>query len=289
MVETTLIVYPNSFAIDSLTLCTNDSILLQGSYQTSAGVYLDTVQSQFGCDSILITYLDFDTVVYSNRVETICAGDSIQIGNVYYHVSGNYTNTLISQGGCDSIESVELIVLPQIVFIDTVSICNLDSIFLEGSYQNTSGNYFDTLQTLTGCDSVIETILSVDSIIYGYEDISICYGDSIFISGNYENQDGIYYDTVTSNAGCDSITTYNLSVNPLIQVVDGQQICTNDSIFLQGAYQFTTGTYVDTLNSVAGCDSIVTTYLVVDNILYGNDTVSICFGDSILLVVQCNQ
>ena len=196
-------------------------------------VYLDTLQSQFGCDSILITYLNFDTVVYSNRVETICAGDSIQIGNVYYHVSGECTNTLISQGGCDSIESVELIVLPQVVFIDTV-LCNLDSIFLEGSYQNTSGNYFDTLQTINGCDSVIETILSVDSIIYGYEDISICNGDSILISGNYENQDGIYYDTVTSNAGCDSITTYNLTVNPLIQVVDGQQICTNDSIFLQG-------------------------------------------------------
>ena len=29
---------------------------------------------------------------------------------------------------------------------------------------------------------------------------------------------------------------------------------------------------MDTLNSVAGYDSIVTTYLVVDNILYGNDT-----------------
>ena len=66
-------------------------------------------------------------------------------------------------------------------------------------------------------------------------------------------------------------------------MVDGQQICTNDSIFLQGAYQFSSGTYVDTLNSVACCDSIVTTYLVVDNTLYGNDTASICFGDSILV------
>ena len=51
-------------------------------------MYLDTVQSQFGCDSILITYFDFDTVVYSNRIETICAGDSLQIGNVYYNTSG---------------------------------------------------------------------------------------------------------------------------------------------------------------------------------------------------------
>ena len=58
-------------------------------------------------------------------------------------------------------------------------------------------------------------------------------------------------------------------------MVDGQQICTNDSIFLQGAYQFSPGTYVDTLNSVAGCDSIVTTYLVVDNTLYVNDTARI--------------
>ena len=57
----------------------------------------------------------------------------------------------------NSIESVELIVLPQIVFIDTVSICNLDSIFLEGAYQNTSGFYYDTLSSSNGCDSLIVT------------------------------------------------------------------------------------------------------------------------------------
>ena len=41
-------------------------------------------------------------------------------------------------------------------------------------------------------------------------------------------------------------------------------ICSNDSIFLQGNYQTTAGTYYDTLTSVNGCDSVIVTTLIVN-------------------------
>ena len=41
-------------------------------------------------------------------------------------------------------------------------------------------------------------------------------------------------------------------------------ICSGESFFAGGAIQFTSGTYIDTLHSVLGCDSIVTTRLTVN-------------------------
>ncbi|MBW8051740.1 MAG: hypothetical protein FVQ77_15665, partial [Cytophagales bacterium] len=42
------------------------------------------------------------------------------------------------------------------------TICDNDSILLGGSYQNTPGTYYDTLASVSGCDSVIATTLTVN-------------------------------------------------------------------------------------------------------------------------------
>ena len=52
-------------------------------------------------------------------------------------------------------------------------------------------------------------------------------------------------------------------------------ICDGESVFLQGANQTTSGTYVDTYTSIYGCDSLVTTNLTVHPLplaFAGNDT-----------------
>ena len=36
------------------------------------------------------------------------------------------------------------------------------------------------------CDSIVETHLTVDSVIYSYDSLSICSGDSALIAGNRE-------------------------------------------------------------------------------------------------------
>ena len=83
--------------------CTGDSALLAGSYQTSSGLYVDTLQSAAGCDSIVSTTLIVDTVVYSTTDLELCYGDSVLFGGVMYDTSGVYTDTLQAQAGCDSV------------------------------------------------------------------------------------------------------------------------------------------------------------------------------------------
>ena len=60
-------------------------------------------------------------------------------------------------------------------------------------------------------------------------------------------------------------------------------MCSGDSVFVGGAFQYNTGLYSDTLTSAVGCDSILETYLQVDSILFSYDSIALCSGDSALI------
>ena len=189
---------------DTIYICTGDSIFIGGAYQYNAGLY-DTLISSTGCDSILETYLQVDSVLFSYDSMELCSGDSALIGGAYQTTSGIYQDTLIAFGGCDSIIVTQLTINQEFHLVDTLSICIGDSIMLEGIYQYNSGIYYDSLQTTNGCDSILETHLKVDTVLYGYDTIQICNGDSALVSGNYYSTSGVNYDSLSAQAGCDSI------------------------------------------------------------------------------------
>ena len=59
--------------------------------------------------------------------------------------------------------------------------------------------------------------------------------------------------------------TLDLTINESYDdVVDTMYRCVGDSALLAGSYQTVSGVYVDTLQSVTGCDSIVSTTLIVN-------------------------
>ena len=129
--------------------------------------------------------------VFSYDTIAVCFGDSALIGGNYYSQSGVYSDTLTAFGGCDSISTTVLDVSPYLYAVDTMSICTGDSALLAGAYQHVSGVYYDSLQSVIGCDSVIETHLIVDTVLYSYETAEICFGDSLLIAGSI-NQFQVY-------------------------------------------------------------------------------------------------
>ena len=283
--------------------CTGDSALLAGSYQTISGVYVDTLQSVTGCDSIVSTTLIVDTAVYSTTDLELCYGDSALFGGVMYDTSGVYVDTLQSSAGCDSIATLNLTIkdlnvgdttilvacdsaewngvtydssgvyvdtLQSIAgcdsimtldltinesyddVVDTMYRCVGDSALLAGSYQTISGVYVDTLQSVSGCDSIVSTTLIVDTVVYSTTDLELCYGDSALFGGVMYDTSGVYVDTLQASAGCDSIATLNLTIRPLnYTIADTMHRCVGDSALLAGSYQTISGVYVDTLQS---CD-----------------------------------
>ena len=247
-------------------------MMLAGAYQTTAGSYNDLYSTANGCDSIVTTDLTVNDVNYLTESITVCFGDSSFIAGSYQTVSGVYADSLTNANGCDSIIETTFTVLNENFTTNLVSVCTGDSVLAGGGYQTTTGLFYDILLAASGCDSIIETDLTVSSQITVNLPLSICQGDSALINGSYELSSGAFYDTTLSLGGCDSVTITNLTVN--LSLIDSVSvsICQGDSLLLGGAYQTASGSYDDVYFTASGCDSLVTTTLTVNTASSFTDT-----------------
>jgi uncharacterized delta-60 repeat protein len=93
---------------------------------------------------------------------------------------------------------------------------------------------------------------------------------------------GTYSDIVPNASGCDSIITINLTIRQPSTFTQSFNECPGFSVTVGANTYDTTGVYTDVLTNAAGCDSIVTT----DLIIIPNPTVSaysLCAGAAIPL------
>jgi hypothetical protein len=126
-VTLTLSVNPTSNTSANLTICTGDSVFLDGAYQTTSGVFVDSFLTGGGCDSIITTNLTVSAAILTNHDHHICQGDSFLIAGTWQATAGVYSDTLQSTSSCDSIVLHNLIVnqLPNAdIGPDTLWVCD---------------------------------------------------------------------------------------------------------------------------------------------------------------------
>ncbi|MDD1444296.1 T9SS type A sorting domain-containing protein, partial [Dolichospermum sp. ST_sed3] len=173
-----------------------------------------------------------------------------------------------------------------------------------GAYQYNEGVYYDTLQSVNSCDSIIETHLTVnalpptptieiaDKIIYSdatsgnqWYNIKGTIKDAVHQVYTPTGNDTLF--TIVSNAkGCKSDTSNIIYFNtntcePAVNYIY-PNICKGESYKLTDKNVNEIGLHIDSLISGGGCDSVIFCYLnvfPVQNII--TDT-AICEGDSIL-------
>ena len=171
-----------------------------------------------------------DTLITTN--EEICLGDSVLFQGIYYSTTGNYTDSLQTSGGCDSLLTLNLTVNPTYLIYQNQSICQGESILLGGSLQTTAGIYTDSLQSVSGCDSTTITTLAVGNLYNDSTTLSICQGQSAFVGGAFQTIAGNYYDTLQTVLGCDSVITTNLTIIPIANstITPVNSFCENSSL-----------------------------------------------------------
>jgi hypothetical protein len=92
--------------------------------------------------------------------------------------------------------------------------------------------------------------------------VILCSGDSALVFGNYVKSSGIYFDTLSSVIGCDSVLSKAVQVRGGVFPQAPIALCQGTSTTLFGQVVSQPGTYSDTLTS-GGCDSIVTAVVTV--------------------------
>ncbi len=246
---------------DSVSICDGSSYFVGGALQSAAGVYYDTLIAVGNCDSVIETHLSLITSYFVSIDASICDDVFYFAGGANQNTSGVYLDSFIAVGGCDSTVETNLTVFPTFDVSRTVSICEGESFLAGGALQTTSGFYYDTLATIHGCDSVLETQLIVNPLQLITRAIQICNGDSFFVSGSYQTTDGVYYDSLFTAAGCDSIVETALATVTGFFIPVQETICNGESFLAGGSLQTAPGIYYDILSSTGGCDSIVETTL----------------------------
>jgi gliding motility-associated-like protein len=196
----------------NLAICEGESVLLGGTQQSESGIYTDVFITSQGCDSTVITNLTVNPVEQTSKQFTLCPGGSIQIGSSIYNAQGLYIDTLQTLAGCDSIVTSVIFMLPSITTNIETTICSGSTYNFNGIDLTEAGVYNATLATTEGCDSIVVLSLFVTPPNASYEVAEICIGESFTFGNNTYTESGIYQDTISTLAGCDSLTILELSV-----------------------------------------------------------------------------
>lgn len=274
-----------NFLPDTLLLCDDDIVLDISFYETlwgtttwstgevgptitvdAPGVYSFTMWDycHYDPDNLLT-----DTVViipcYTLIDTAICSGESLTLpdGTVVTD-AGVYTVIIPAVDGSDSTISVTLTLLPEYLITLSGAICDGDAYVLpDGTSVTLPGVYSVVLPTIAGCDSVIQVTLTVSSSFATTVNASICSGDVYILpDGGAATISGVYVSNLITAAGCDSIITTNLVVNPEYTFILDTTLCIGETVTLpDGTIATTAGVYELDFTTTLGCDSVFYYYV----------------------------
>ncbi|MBK6635239.1 MAG: gliding motility-associated C-terminal domain-containing protein [Chitinophagaceae bacterium] len=154
---------------------------------------------------------------------------------------------------------------------ETLNIQSCTSYTLYNKTYHATGTYTHLVLNTFGCDSIIITLNLTISRIINTVDTNICEGEFYLAAGVLQNKTGIYYDTLKTAAGCDSVVVTNLTVweKPKPVLGNDRNLCEGETLILDPgrfnsylwqdqstAPQFvvtTPGTYLVTVSNQFNC------------------------------------
>lgn len=94
----------------TVTVCHGGSYMFDGQLRTMTGFYRDSNLNVGGCDSVIVLNLTIGDYLRDTVDATICDGDSYTFDSQTLTMTGYYSDTMQTAGGCDSISVLNLVV-----------------------------------------------------------------------------------------------------------------------------------------------------------------------------------
>lgn len=268
-----------------ISLCENElPYLWHGQAIKGVGVYTDSLETVLHYDSAFMLIVDEILPVYRDvQYIHLCSnsGPYIYRGKPYSE-PGIFHDTVPALTGCDSIFEIHVRVFPTKESMEQVDISDKQTPYLwNGQSLTKSGWATANLKTTDGCDSIVRLLLTIHPTHRIVEPIETCDNEPITWHGKTYSEPGTYYDSLsTVTWGYDSIHVLELTVRPTYFIDEHVQIVRGATTTIHGLDISKEGTYMDTLTSVHGCDSVyrITANYARAYCMEYNDT--ICSGDT---------
>ena len=205
----------------------------------------------------------------------------------------DYTIEYTTAGACSNSALQSLHVHPVFSITENFDLCTGSNFTypdgVTSTNISTNESHISNLLAINGCDSIITTNINITSVVTSAETLQICSGsDFIYADGTISNNitaNESHISSFVSVLGCDSLATTNLIVTPNYSFTTSVQICENESItYPDGSSELITAStsHISNLITLNGCDSIVTTEVIMQAIPTIHQQLFTCQGTTIV-------
>ncbi len=242
----------------------------------------------FGALCSIITQLEYDggtTTINPNEsifaegtVMTALVGKKLGVWLVEedVYLTLTFTNWGAGGGGAVSYTRSTGTLCTPTTGTDVQTACD-SYVWIDGNTYTESNNTATyTLTNAAGCDSVVTLDLTINESTTG-TDVQTACDSYVWIDGNtYTESNNTATYTLTNAAGCDSVVTLDLTINESTTGTDVQTAC-DSYVWIDGnTYTESNNTATYTLTNAAGCDSVVTLDLTINESTIGTDVQTAC-------------
>ncbi|MBL7809385.1 MAG: PQQ-binding-like beta-propeller repeat protein, partial [Saprospiraceae bacterium] len=176
---------------------------------------------------------------------------------------------------------------PPVVF-KTIPLCPNQSYLINGMSFFAPKMITDTVQSLSGCDTIVQYNLTLSPYVTGIHVIGLCTGETYLIDGVAYMAPATVVDTIPSlHGGCDTLCTFVLKVWAQPSIAQTIYFCEGESVMIGGQVYATPGVIQQILPSATGgCDTLVTYTLIQRAKPTRAVNIAFCPGESVMIAGQ---
>ncbi len=253
--------YQNTKGCDSIIITTVNFVpaeIIVKEIETCSFSLPDTIilTNQLGCDSLVVTNFIFVPPDTINIYQSACNSYYWETNNQSYSNGGVYEVMLKNQSGCDSLLRLNLTINP--IQLTQINISACDSFYVgpNRGILYESGEIIDTSTNILGCDSIHLTKVNIYPS-YNFQQNIVACNSYDWIPGEQNlTESGIYTFALVSSKGCDSVYTINLTIEKPVEIFDTITSELPYTWLINGNTYEESGVYNDVITSVNGCDTL---------------------------------
>lgn len=251
--------------------------------------------------SVFLTKYDINQSAYVHSVDAYISFSTTSIGQQVRAVVQDQFNTIIGQSEYFTIQPEDISTwhtfnLTEPVLVETGSfyagiaglfngliyypIGSQTEIYVRPGTYNIIENLEDGSRTNNRNIFMIGANLSAVPQYLMKEERYICSGETYYWRGDEYTLEGVYYDSLISSTGIDSILVLDLRYHPNYEIELTEFICEGDIFEWRGDQYSTAGVYYDSLLTNQGCDFVYILDLQVGTPFESLVEASICQGES---------
>ncbi|PCJ65254.1 MAG: hypothetical protein COA58_10365 [Bacteroidetes bacterium] len=229
-----------------------------------------------GCDSVIILNLTINNSASSTDVINTCDSYRWTDGLTYTSSNNTALDTFTTSAGCDSIVTLDLTIKYSNSGTDIQSSCDSYT-WIDGvTYTSSNNSATYTLTNVDGCDSIVTLDLSIQKSTSSTQVIDVCNSYKWIDGVTYTSSNNSATYTLANAAGCDSTINLDLTIRKSTSGTDVITACDSYKWIDGVTYLSSNNSATYTITNGAGCDSVVSLDLTINNSSSATDIITAC-------------